>query len=477
VALISGDARVSWGELGRSIDQIAHALLGRGIGRGARVAILSHNSIAYVRAFFGVLAAGACVVPLPTLASPDAIRAMLADSAAELTLVSRELAAVLPKGAAVLLLDDDAWWRGEPDSEPGVEIAPEDEFNIIYSSGTTGTPKGIVHDHATRSAFIADLGNFAFGPSAVTNLSTPLYSNTTMVAWLPSMCFGATQVLMPKFDARSWIELSERERVTHAMLVPVQYERILREATLATADLSSFLVKLCTSAPLRAGTKRAIVDRMPGALVEIYGLTEGGVTTLLFASARPDKLDSVGQPAPGCRIKIVDDDGRELPPGQTGEVVGRSSFMMKRYENRDDATRAMLWQDEAGDVFYRSGDVGKLDDEGFLYLLDRKKDMIISGGQNVYAADIERVLATHPDVAEVAVIGVPSERWGETPLAVVVPEQNASIDPEALQSWANARLGKHERVSRVALRQELPKSAIGKLLKRELREAYLEGGE
>ena len=198
---------------------------------------------------------------------------------------------------------------------PGSRFAPEDEFNIIYSSGTTGTPKGIVHSHATRSAFISDLKNFGFGPNAITNLSTPLYSNTTMVAWLPSLCFGATCLLMPKFDAGLWLELSARERVTHAMLVPVQYERILREEALASTNLSSMLVKLCTSAPLAPETKRAIVERMDGALVEIYGLTEGGVTTILLASANPDKLESVGLPAPGCGNQDHRRPGERAPRG------------------------------------------------------------------------------------------------------------------------------------------------------------------
>jgi acyl-CoA synthetase (AMP-forming)/AMP-acid ligase II len=213
---------------------------------------------------------------------------------------------------------------------------------------------------------------------------------------------------------------------------------------------------------------------MSGALVEIYGLTEGGVTTILFASAYPEKLESVGQPAPGCEIKIIDDAGNELSPGETGEVVGRSSFMMRGYENRKDATNAMLWRDHTGALFYRSGDVGRLDADGFLYLLDRKKDMIISGGQNVYAVDIENVLSVHPDVAEVAVIGVPSERWGETPLALVVLEPGASIEAAALVDWANQRLGKHERISTLEIRKELPKSPLGKLLKRELRAPYWE---
>jgi long-chain acyl-CoA synthetase len=472
VALICEDRRVGYAELELRIRRVANWLRAHGIARGDRVAMLSKNSIAYVEAFFGTLAAGACAVPLPTLASPEALALMLADSRARRVFVSRECRGSLPADTPCIDLDDAHLFDAASSAVPDVEIQPDDEFNIIYSSGTTGTPKGIVHSHATRNAFISDLRNFGFGSGAINLLSTPLYSNTTMVAWLPSMCFGATNVLMPKFDAQAWIELSERERVTHAMLVPVQYERILREPALATADLSSMMLKLSTSAPLRPETKRAIIDRLPGALVEIYGLTEGGVTTILLASAYPEKLESVGQPAPGCEIKIIDDAGNELGPGQIGEVVGRSKFMMKGYENRKDATDAMLWRDSAGAVFYKSGDVGRLDADGFLYLLDRKKDMIISGGQNVYAVDIENVLSKHPSVAEVAVIGVPSERWGETPIALVVLEAGAAIEAEALCAWTNQRLSKHERISALEIRTELPKSPLGKTLKRELRDEY-----
>jgi acyl-CoA synthetase (AMP-forming)/AMP-acid ligase II len=218
--------------------------------------------------------------------------------------------------------------------------------------------------------------------------------------------------------------------------------------------------------------KRAILARMPGALVEIYGLTEGGVTTMLVANAHPDKLESVGRPVPGCEVRIVDDAGHTLPAGATGEVVGRGGFMMKRYENRPDATDEMIWRDADGRVFYRSGDIGRLDDEGFLYLLDRKKDVIISGGLNVFASDLESVLLEHPAVREAAVIGVPSEQWGETPLALVVVEPGELPPAEAILDWANGKLGKSQRLSAVEIVEELPKSAIGKVLKRELKERY-----
>lgn len=487
-AVICGDRRSTFSELSSRVYRCANALIALGVRRGDRVALLSRNSLEAVEVFFGALTAGACIVPLPTMARAEQLELMMRDSRSKVLVVSSDLAPLagplveglplLPGGAIGFgtgdgrLMDYEAWLEPASEAPPGVSIRGEDEFNIIYSSGTTGVPKGIVHTHAMRVAFTRGTAAFGFGPDAVTLVSTPLYSNTTMTAWLPSMAFGATSVLMPKFDAREFLELSSRHRVTHAMLVPTQYDRILRQPGLGTCDLSSYRVKLSTSAPLRADLKRQILDRWPGMLVEIYGLTEGGVSTVLVANANPDKLNSVGQPTPGCELKVIDDAGNELPPGQAGELVGRSPIMMKGYENRDEATREMLWHDAQGNTYLRSGDIGRIDEAGFVYLLDRKKDMVISGGFNVYATDLENVLLEHEAVHEAAVIGVPHADWGETPVGMVVLEPGASTTAEAIRQWANARLGKGQRLSEVVVREELPKSAIGKVLKRELREGY-----
>jgi len=480
LALVHGARRVTYGELGARVDRVRAALAARGIGPGDRVAVLAHNSIEYVEVLLGTLAAGACTVPLPSMASSQAIELMLSDSRSKLVFVSAALRELFRPGPEAISLDFtadgfttyEAWLEGAPSAAPPVEIDPHDEFNIIYSSGTTGVPKGIVHDHATRAAFTHATAAFGFGKGAVTLVSTPIYSNTTLTAFLPSVAFGATSVLMGKFDAREALRLIQTERVTHAMFVPVQYDRMLRVEDFESFDLGSLSMKLCTSAPLRADDKRRILAAMPGALVEIYGLTEGGVATMLIANLHPDKLDSVGQPVPGCEVRIIDEAGSELGVGEVGEVVGRGSFMMKHYENHPDATDQMIWRDAQGRLFYRSGDIGRLDEQGFLYLLDRKKDIIISGGLNIFASDLEAVLVQHAAVREAAVVGVPSERWGETPLGVVVLEPAAPSASEILE-WANARLGKSQRLSAVEIVDELPKSAIGKVLKRELRARFV----
>jgi acyl-CoA synthetase (AMP-forming)/AMP-acid ligase II len=289
---------------------------------------------------------------------------------------------------------------------------------------------------------------------------------------LSALCAGGPAILMRKFDAGGYLALAESRRVTHTMLVPVQYQRILAHPDFGRTDLTSFKVKQSTGAPFPAALKRALLDRWPGRLVDLYGMTEGGCSCMLDATRFPDKLDTVGRPAPDNDVRIIDEAGRELPPGATGEVIGRNPHMMSGYYERPDATEAMYWRDADGRVFHRTGDVGRFDADGFLVLLDRRKDVIISGGQNVYAADLEAVLATHPDVADAAVVGVPSDAWGETPLAFVVCRPGSTLDAGALRDWTNARVGKMQRLSAVELRAELPRSALGKVLKRELRAPY-----
>jgi acyl-CoA synthetase (AMP-forming)/AMP-acid ligase II len=290
--------------------------------------------------------------------------------------------------------------------------------------------------------------------------------------FFPTLAFGGTAVLLGKFEVRRFLEVAERQRATHVMLVPIQYQRIMALPDFDSYDLSSFRFKACTSAPFAAELKADIVRRWPGELLEIYGMTEGGGTCLLFASQFPDKLQTVGRPAPGSDIRVIDEEGKEAPPGTIGEVVGRSHIMMEGYHGRPEESRASEWQDAAGNRFIRTGDLGRFDEDGFLTLLGRSKDMIISGGFNVYPPDIEAVLLENADVVDAAVIGVPSETWGETPYAFYVA-RSSNLAPSDLVAWANQRLGKTQRLSGARQIAEIPRSAIGKVLKRELRDRYV----
>ncbi|CAN5912936.1 hypothetical protein BH11PSE13_BH11PSE13_09720 [soil metagenome] len=275
---------------------------------------------------------------------------------------------------------------------------------------------------------------------------------------------------MPKFDVVGYLALAAQHRVTHTMLVPVQYQRLMAHPAFDTYDLSSFRAKFSTSAPFGAALKADVLARWPGGLIEFYGMTEGGGTCILEAHLHPTKLHTVGRAAEGSDIRLIDEDGREVVPGADGEVVGSSAGMMTGYHRQPEKTREAEWFDPTGKRFIRTGDIGRFDADGFLTLFDRKKDMVISGGFNIYPSDLESIVRAHPAVADVAVVGVPSEVWGETPVAFVVRRAGDDTTSDALLEWANAQLGKTQRLSAVHWIDELPRSAIGKVLKRELRE-------
>jgi acyl-CoA synthetase (AMP-forming)/AMP-acid ligase II len=484
-AIVHEQTRLSWAELDVRINRVANALIERGIQKTDRVAVLAPNSAAYAEIFLGGLRAGACLTPLSTMASAEALQKMLEDSGAKVLFLAgsyRSLVAsfldeldiqkIALDFADAGFLDYEAFLQGAATEDPLVPIDWSDPFNLIYSSGTTGTPKGIVHDHLMRAVQMERAEPSGYFDNARTLLSTPLYSNTTLVSFLPTMVGGSTAVLMSKFDARGYLKLAEQERITHTMLVPVQYKRIMDVPDFDRFDLSEMRVKFSTSAPLRADVKRDVLARFPGKLIEYYGLTEGGGMTVLVADEHPDKLHTVGEPGPGTEILLIGEDGREVAQSEIGEIVGRSPAMMSGYFGREDLTQDYIWRDEQGQVFFRSGDMGHFDEHGFLVLSDRKKDMIISGGLNIYANDLELVLLDDPDVTDAAVIGIPSEDWGETPLGLVVLSDQSRRNADEVLAAANARLGKSHRLSAVEQRDSLPRSSIGKILKRELREPY-----
>ena len=470
--------RLTWGELNRLADRIASRLQREGVAKGDAIAIVGINSVEQVAVILATLRIGAVAGLLTNSAVGEAIAAMFEDTGARHLFLDAGAAKSLDgyetKGAHRIAMDGsdagvplEGWIDPEGSAPSPVNVGPSDGFNIIYSSGTTGNPKGIVHSHAMRWQHI-HRGLPAYPPRAVTISSTPLYSNTTMAAFLPTLASGGAVVLMKKFDALTYLQLAERERATNTMLVPVQYRRLMAVPEFGKFDLSSFVMKYCTSAPFPAALKADVVARWPGGLVEIYGLTEGGGNCVLEAHKYPDKLHTVGLPAPGHDMRVIDEDANELPTGSVGEIVGRSPAMMTGYNNRPDATKAMQWYDSDGTLFYRHGDIGRFDEDGFLILMDRAKDMIISGGFNIYPSDLESVLATHPGVIECTVVGAPSEEWGETPVGFVVLRDG--VDAGDVLTVTNARLGKTQRINRLVIATELPRSVIGKVLKRELRD-------
>ncbi|HYF17447.1 MAG TPA: class I adenylate-forming enzyme family protein [Ramlibacter sp.] len=476
-AVVQGARRLSWGELDQLCERIAAGLQRGGVQPREAIAISGANSIEYLALFLAGLRAGVAVAPLPTGATREQLAGMVVDSGARLLFADAsvpELDVAVPR----IAMDGSpghrslADWLPAPDARAQpVTPQPDWPFNIIYSSGTTGTPKGIVQPYAMRWAHVARAQAGGYSASSVALLATSLCSNTTLVCCLPALSRGGAIVLTEgRFDPAAYLRLAERERATHTMLVPVQYQRLMAHPDFDRHDLSSFVMKFCTSAPFSADLKRDIVRRWPGGLMEYYGMTEGGGTCILAAHEYPDKLHTVGKPAEGHDIRLIDEDGREVPRGQVGEVVGRSPAMMTHYHRQPDKTREAEWYDPLGNRFIRTGDVGRFDEDGFLVLLDRRKDMIISGGFNIYPSDLEAVLRSHPAVADVAVVGVASPEWGETPVGfVVVRPGEPAPEPEELRAWANAQLGKTQRLAGVRYLAELPRSEIGKVLKRELR--------
>lgn len=484
IAVVDDHSSISWSELHQATNQVAATLQREKMEVGDVIAICASSSIEYVTTFLGALKAGVTVTPLAPSLPPAVLHRMINNAGAKQLFIDSTTAALfhhLPKEIPqVGLLGTYAgsiknftdWLVSDTTAPHPVEVHASTPFNIIYSSGTTGEPKGIVQTHEMRWWHIKRFIHYDFTSMSKALLSTPLYSNTTLVTLIPALAHGGTVVLMAKFNVEQFLHLIESHQITHTMLVPVQYQRILASPLLGKTDLSTLKVKLCTSAPLSSDLKNKILNHMPGALVELYGMTEGGGSCMLEAHKYPDKLHTVGKPSTGSDIRLINEDGVEIALHEVGEIVGRSRAMMACYHNNPEATREAEWYDKKGNRFIRTGDIGRFDEDGFLILMDRRKDMIISGGFNIYPSDLESVIQTHPDIKDVAVIGVPSEQWGETPVAFISLLPCATAPIAFLHEWINARLGKTQRISKLIVCNELPRSEIGKILKRELLEQW-----
>lgn len=486
-AVVFGDQRLTYLQLNKNINKLANAMVSLGIRKGSKVATVLPNCLELLETYWAAAKVGAVVVPMSTLLMEGALRSLLKDADVEMVITNvsfgniiKTIQVDLPNlRPGCLLLVDSTYEEGfqnyhalkdaETDSEPDVPvIRGDDSFNIMYSSGTTGLPKGIVHTHDIRIAYGTSFATaFRLAPESVTLHAGAIVFNGAFVDLMPTVYQGATYVLLPQFDPIEYIESIHKEQVTHVMMVPAQIIAMLNAPNFDPLKLSSLEMILALGAPLHLEHKETLNRLLPGRFYELYGLTEGFVTVL-------DKLDyhrkpaSVGIPLPLYEMKIVDEFDGELPSGKVGEICGKGPILMPGYYKRDDLTeKAMV------DGWLHSGDLGYVDEDGFLYLVDRKKDMIISGGVNVYPKDIEEVIVQHPDVNEVAVFGVADEKWGEVPFATVTMAPSGQVSEADLKDWINSRVGaKFQRVSGVKIIKDFPRNVAGKTLKRELREMF-----